>query len=258
MELEPGMRHKFCKKTLRLLWFEAERKQDVWSLRRLSEQNADVECRDQDHGQSGATALYRAARAVRLQSLQMILRLKADVENGCLSSLHGSNCTPLLVAAEKGRSAVIAELAAARAKVNAVDPTFGVTALASTIEHTHLEAMHKLIASSADVNALASTEDRCTPLLLALKLENSEAAQALLKAKANMDKMDSAGLTPLMAAACQPMLVGTLHAMLSRKCWVNEVDRRARSALWWAAYKGNVQVSSFCSRHARIPTSQAK
>jgi ankyrin repeat protein len=101
-----------------------------------------------------------------------------------------------MAASLKGSSAVVKMLIEHGANVNAFDD-IGCTPLVYALYKKNNEIIEILIASNADVNAVASG---MTPLMYASVIGNKEIAEMLLLKGANVSAKNNDGATPLMMA----------------------------------------------------------
>jgi ankyrin repeat protein len=129
------------------------------------------------------------------------------------------------------------------------DPTSrdftGHTPLHAAASRGDLEAIKRLLANGADVNATVrssegySSEWGNTPLHLAARDGRVEAAELLLDAYANVNAKNHRGQTPLHRAVGHPSLARLLIENLAN---VDAADNLGQTALHWAAQDGRVET----------------
>ena len=156
------------------------------------------------------------------------------------ASLHASGpSAPLADAAEKmDRSAIRALL---RQRVAVDTPQIdGMTALHWATYHDDREIAELLVRAGAKVTA--ANRYGVTPLSLACTNGNAAIVELLLKAGADPNAPLPGGETPLMTAARTGTLA-SVKVLLSHGASVDsEDDRRAQTALMWAAAEGHADV----------------
>lgn len=128
----------------------------------------------------GATALYLAAKNSDTALIEALLKAGALPDKGLLSGE-----TPLMAAANRGRSEAAKLLIEYDAELNAVESNRGQNALmwATTEGYTQLTAL--LISHGAEVNARSNSG--FTPLLFAARQAHVNIVKLLLDAGANVD-----------------------------------------------------------------------
>jgi len=136
-------------------------------------------------------------------------------------------------------------LARPNVKLNISDRT-GCTALHLAVEGKNFKALETLLdyspGADADVDTHldldVSTKKGMTALALAAAKRDCAMVNRLAAKGATMDIKDNMGLTPLMHACCTNG-GDMVQCLLGHGAGLNEVDRQKRSALHWAARKGN-------------------
>jgi ankyrin repeat protein len=161
----------------------------------------------------GETPLMAVARSGKVDAATLLLEAGADVNSK--ESFGGQS--PLMWAAAQSQAAMVKLLASKGADLNArgvvhqwerkviTEPRpkdmnkGGFTPLLYAAREGCVECVKNLIAAGADLNL--EDPDRMTPLNLALFNLHFEAAAALIKAGADVDKWDFYGRSPLYMAA---------------------------------------------------------
>ncbi len=141
----------------------------------------------------GRTALWRAARAGRLEEVELLLAEKQDVDTPDVDAE-----TPLHAASRAGHAAIVGALLQHGASANARN-VHGLTPLHLATQNGCVKALQLLLQSGADVDA--QDHFGCTPLHDAGARGNGPAAAALVKAAASVNAPDRFGTTPLQRAA---------------------------------------------------------
>ncbi len=142
----------------------------------------DTEC-------TSGTALQRAAQHGHAKIARLLINAEAKLETA-------DGGTPLMRAATEGRNDVVGLLLEAKANLEAKNNRQE-TALHLAVKHP--QTLQLLLNNRANIQA--ETNNRNTPLhFAATKRENSESVRCLLQAKANIDKSNSSGETPLLLA----------------------------------------------------------
>ena len=109
--------------------------------------------------------------------------------------------TPLMTAARTGSVEVLKSLLARGARVNAVIPSTGQTALMWATSERHLDVTRELIAAGADVRSQATLG--FTPLLFAARNGDVEAGKLLIAAGAGVNDRGADGTQAAAAGDCQ-------------------------------------------------------
>ena len=151
---------------------------------------------------------------------------------------HAADKAPLADAAEHRNSALVRELLAKGADVNAAQVD-GMTALHWAVNNDDAEMAGLLVRSRANVNA--TNRYGVPPLSTACTNGNAALVRLLLDAGANANASLPGGETVLMTAA----RVGSLEAikaLLARGANPNAQERRDQTALMWAAAEGHATV----------------
>jgi uncharacterized protein len=151
---------------------------------------------------------------------------------------HAADKAPLADAAEHRNSALVRELLAKGADVNAPQVD-GMTALHWAVNNDDAEMAGLLVRSRANVNA--TNRYGVPPLSTACTNGNAALVRLLLDAGANANASLPGGETVLMTAA----RVGSLEAikaLLARGANPNAQERRDQTALMWAAAEGHATV----------------
>jgi len=151
---------------------------------------------------------------------------------------HAADKAPLADAAEHRNSALVRELLAKGADVNAPQAD-GMTALHWAVNNDDAEMAGLLVRSRANVNA--TNRYGVPPLSTACTNGNAALVRLLLDAGANANASLPGGETVLMTAA----RVGSLEAvkaLLARGANPNAQERRDQTALMWAAAEGHATV----------------
>jgi len=147
---------------------------------------------------------------------------------------------PVADAAEHGQGALVRELLAKSADVNAAQVD-GMTALHWAVNNDDVETAGLLVKSRANVNA--TNRYGVPPLSIACTNGNAAMVRLLLGAGADANASLPGGETVLMTAA----RVGNLEAvkaLLARGANPNAQERREQTALMWAAAEGHATVVS--------------
>ena len=151
---------------------------------------------------------------------------------------HAADKAPLADAAEHRNGALVRELLAKSADVNAAQVD-GMTALHWAVNNDDAELAGLLVRSRANVNA--TNRYGVPPLSTACTNGNAALVRLLLDAGANANASLPGGETVLMTAA----RVGSLEAvkaLLARGANPNAQERRDQTALMWAAAEGHATV----------------
>jgi ankyrin repeat protein len=171
---------------------EAAEHGDRVAVSRLLDQGAAVDMRAVD----GTTALHWAARADRLETIQLLLESGADA-----SAADRYGVTPLYLAAENGNAAAIAALLDAGADANAVSP-IGETALMTAARTGVVDAVRLLLDRGAAVDA-RDREFEQTALMLAVREAHPAVVALLIERGADVDARTRVGPTPNFVKPCK-------------------------------------------------------
>ena len=113
------------------------------------------------------------------------------------------------------------------------------TTLIEAVKEGYLEVVQALLGARADVNK--ANEYGETPLHSASQHGHLEVLQALLGAEADVNKADNDGETPLHSAS-QHGHLEVVQALLGAGADVNETDNDGKTPLYWASYHGHLEV----------------
>ena len=154
-----------------------------------------------DERRAAAQQLMAATVAGDLDEVKAQLAAGAEVD-ARFPIVNGFNDahTPLLVAARDGHTAIVRELIAAGADVNATEPTFGAVPLHKAVYNGHAEITRILAGTpGTDLDAQGITNGY-TPLHDAIWHGFTECAQILIDAGARTDLLGHEGKTPYQLA----------------------------------------------------------
>jgi ankyrin repeat protein len=171
-----------------------------------------------DHG---VTALVLACEVGNVPMVERLLRAGADPNVATKTGV-----TPLMTAARAGSLPAVKALLAKRANVNAVESSYGQSALMWAVSQRHADVTSTLIENGADVRTRTPVRHRTiqtgnrygdqnsikgsvgetdlggfTPLLFAARVGDLESARTLVKAGATVDDTAANGATALTIAA---------------------------------------------------------
>ena len=139
---------------------------DLLQRMKTKQRKTALETKTKD-GSHFVTPLIIAARNGHLNSVKILLRYKADIEDRGTLKIGdevAEGCTPLWAAAASGRLDVVKLLIEQNADVDSKTST-GSTPLRAAAYHGHLDNVRCLVESGADVNVRNTSE--ATPLYAA-------------------------------------------------------------------------------------------
>lgn len=202
---------------------------NVEIVRLLLEANADV------HGSmNGMTPLQYAAQANHEEALKQLLSAGADV-----NALSEGGETALIHAVRGGHYDMVKQLLSFGADVNKRGMGMP-SALENAISFAATELVYLLLDAGADVNAYSHADGQNSPLGAAARLGNTEVAQRLLLANADVD------IANPLAAAARYGHVDMVRLLLNKGADVNSMKTSeysySRPALVRAAQFGHVEV----------------
>uniref|UniRef100_A0A0A9W2B0 Neurogenic locus Notch protein n=1 Tax=Lygus hesperus TaxID=30085 RepID=A0A0A9W2B0_LYGHE len=168
--------------------------------------------------------------------------------------------TPLMVAAvkgggldtgeedeEDGTAAVIADLVAQGADLNATMDKTGETALHLAARYARADASKRLLDAGAEANSQDNTGR--TPLHAAVAADAMGAFQILLRNRAtNLNARMHDGTTPLILAA-RLAIEGMVEDLINADADINAADNSGKTALHWAAAVNNVDAVNILLSH---------
>lgn len=137
------------------------------------------------------TALMNAINSNNLEQVNQLIQQGIDV-----NELDGNQDAPIVIAAYKGHSLILAALLQAGADVHAVDPGMKATALHAAAYAGRTEAVKLLIQYNIDINK-QGPYNGYTALHDAIWQGHEEIAKLLINAGANLQLKSHAGETPL-------------------------------------------------------------
>ena len=212
----------------------------------------ETETKDGDHI---TTPVIIAARSGNLDSVEILLRYKADIEaRGSLKlATNGEvveGCTPLWVAAASGHLDVVELLIERNAEVHSRTLTDS-TPLRTAAFHGHLDIVSYLVEHGADVNS--RNVDESTPLMVICYNGHINVATYLVECGANIHLQDKNGDTCLHAAA-QGGHVEVVSKLLGlgakeNQDYVNERNNSGTTPLMITCYNGHMNVATYLVEH---------
>lgn len=107
------------------------------------------------------------------------------------------------------------------------------------VSEGNIKQVTKLLTSGVNPNKLS--EERLTPLMKAVLLDDHEMVALLLSKGAKPDEKGNRDKTALMLAA-EKGSVDSVNTLLLHKADVQAKDMEGKTALWYAAQNGNLQV----------------
>lgn len=165
---------------------------DIERVRFLIKHGADVDAVDHE----GYAPLHNAARRGYVNVARALIEAGADVNAG-----DRDGWTALMFSAWADNAEIVRDLAAAGADLRVKDPR-GLTSLGIATMYEKVSATYALIDAGADINAEMGGAGY-TPLMLTALSGSGGAADALIRAGAEVNARNSAGVTALMIAAAQ-------------------------------------------------------
>ncbi len=167
--------------------------------------------------------------------------------------------TPLMVASLKGggldgdeehedaTAAVIADLVAQGAQLNATMDKTGETSLHLAARYARADAAKRLLDAGADANAIDHTGR--TPLHAAIAADAMGVFQILLRNRAtNLNAKMHDGTTPLVLSA-RLAIEGMVDHLVTAQADINAADNSGKTALHWAAAVNNVEALQILLSH---------
>ncbi|KAJ9576576.1 hypothetical protein L9F63_025528 [Diploptera punctata] len=168
--------------------------------------------------------------------------------------------TPLMVAAvrgggmdtgedeeEDGTAAVIGDLVAQGAELNATMDKTGETSLHLAARYARADAAKRLLDAGADANSQDNTGR--TPLHAAVAADAMGVFQILLRNRAtNLNARMHDGTTPLILAA-RLAIEGMVEDLINADADINAADNSGKTALHWAAAVNNVDAVNILLAH---------
>lgn len=168
--------------------------------------------------------------------------------------------TPLMVAAvkgggldtgeedeEDGTAAVIADLVAQGAELNATMDKTGETSLHLAARYARADAAKRLLDAGAEANSQDNTGR--TPLHAAVAADAMGVFQILLRNRAtNLNARMHDGTTPLILAA-RLAIEGMVEDLINADADINAADNSGKTALHWAAAVNNVDAVNILLSH---------
>lgn len=211
---------------------------DLAKVRQLIAAKADLNV----YSQEGGTALMYAAIKGHADVVKALLDAGAD----CKAAMSKPpKWTALIGAADQGHAEVVKMLLEKGSEVNAAD-VYGNTAISGAALKGRTEVVGLLLKAGARTE-VCDTRSGNTPLLAACSKGHCETAVKLIEGGADVNRADTAGMTPLMVASAYNR-ADLVKGLLGKKANVNaRMADTARiapgtTALMQAAAKGNVEI----------------
>ena len=212
---------------------DAIKAQDKAGVRALLRQQVDVNAPQGD----GATALHWAANRNDVEIAGLLIKAGAKID-----AANDYGVTPLSLACENGSAEMAGLLLKAGADPNLTLPT-GETALMTASRTGNLATVLLLLGKGAHVDATEPTELQ-TALIWALSEQHVPVARALVEHGADVNRATSSGFTPLMMAA----RFGNYEAaglLLANGARINDTAKDGISVLMVAVMRGHAKFAEF-------------
>lgn len=223
---------------------DAAAKKDMATVRALIRDKANVNAPQPD----GATALHWAVHWDDLETAALLIGAGANV-----NAKNDYSATPMSLACTNGNAAMVEKLLAAGANPNMASAA-GETPLMRCARTGSADAVKALIAKKALVDA-RNTEQGQTALMWAVSQKHPEAAEALIKAGADVKARSKAGFTPLLFAA-RVGDVGSAKVLLAAGADVNERAPNGMTPLVLASASGQEDVGIFLLDNGADPNAR--
>lgn len=181
-------------------------------------------------------------------------------DHGDINARGPCGMTPIMVAAVRGggmdtgvddeddsSGAIIQDLVAQGAELNATMDKTGETSLHLAARYARADAAKRLLDAGADANAQDNTGR--TPLHAAVAADALGVFQILLRNRAtNLNARMHEGTTPLILAA-RLAIEGMVQDLISAEADINASDNSGKTALHWAAAVNNVEAVNILLAH---------
>jgi ankyrin repeat protein len=209
----------------------AARHGNLGIMRTLLKAGADINAKSK----YGDTALTASTYFCHPNVSEFLLEHNADVN----VSNYGHGSTPLMLAAECGDTAVVKALINKGGDINAKNKK-GVAALYPATVKGYTEIVQALLDAGATTDSYASG---VTALYEAAQQGYDAIVRLLIAKDANIDaRATETGWTPLMIAVAEGHST-TANILLAAGAKVNSVNSYGRSALMFAAWYGNAEIT---------------
>lgn len=185
-------------------------------------------------------ALYRKWTVLHLAAYSGINELVFLLDASRIHRVDSRRRTPLRLAAEEGHVKTVQLLLAKGANVNVTDSD-GQSPLGIAAKTGQMEIVRMLLDVGADPNL---DKQGRTSLGWTIAHDHPELVRKLIDHKANIEKMDDFGDTPLMLAATpgQGRSVEPLKILLKSGANIEARDRAGQTALMCAVYRGSTET----------------
>ena len=180
--------------------------------------------------------LIRAAERGRTEVVKLLLEKGADVNVKQI----GTGATALIMASQGGHTEVVKLLLEKGADVNAKDNN-GITALLIASSKGRTEVVKLLLGKGADVN-VKTTNDGTTAMWQASQNGHTEVVKLLLEKGADVNAKDNNGITALLIVSSKGQ-TEVVKLLLGKGAEVNaKTTNDGVTALWQAAWQGHIEV----------------
>lgn len=199
--------------------------------------------------------------AADIRSSGMLSPPQVNDRNNDINARGPCGMTPIMTAAirgggmdtgideddDDGAGAIIQELVAQGAELNATMDKTGETSLHLAARYARADAAKRLLDAGADANAQDNTGR--TPLHAAVAADALRVFKILLRNRAtNLNARMHEGTTPLILAA-RLAIEGMVQDLISAEADINAADNTGKTALHWAAAVNNVEAVNILLAH---------
>ena len=208
----------------------------------LAEQGAMVDLQDK----KGKTALHHALKSnFQCHSKTVLETVRSLIKSGVnVNATTNDSCTPLTIAIKHCDVQVINFLIKHGANVELQDKD-GRTALHHAVGN--YETVRCLIENGANVNA--TTNDNCTPLMIASKYDDLRVINLLIKHGANVELQDKDGRTALYHAVMEPWNYRTVRCLIENGANVNATTNDNCTPLMIASEYDELRAINLLIKH---------
>ncbi|WP_367606986.1 ankyrin repeat domain-containing protein [Legionella sp. W05-934-2] len=200
-------------------------------------------------GRTGVDALYEAIICDHPDMIDLLLQNNVPVDGLVESNNSKDSQTPLLLACQLGKQAVVEKLLSYKANIKAMDKRNNETVLHKAAQAGNLDLVNFLLQKNIDINPVNRSGE--TPLFKAVDSGWAHISNALIDRKADITIRDAHQNSLLHRASLKGYL-DIAQLLLKMNAAVNAVNDEGNTPLHEAAKNGNLNLTRALWTHGAL------